>query len=138
MKTSIVVPIYNEEGNLRELAERVNNTMKEYGEDWELLLIDDLSTDKSFQIIKELEKKYKNIRALSNKKKGGQTGCFQTGFDNAKGKIIITMDGDLQVLPEDITLFVDKIEEGYDVVNGIREHRKHVFSTMPSKNMGKK
>lgn len=128
MKVSILVPIYNEEENLRELALRVNKVMQEkYGKDWELLLVDDISTDNSLKIMRELEKKYNNIKALTNKKKGGQTGCFQAGFDYADGDIIITMDGDLQVLPEDLPLFINKIEDGYDVVNGIREHRKHVF-----------
>src|SRR3989339_1015126 len=128
MKISIVVPVYNEEGSLFELAERVNKTMlSHYGNDWELLLVDDLSTDKSPEIIKELEKEYKNIKGLKNRKKGGQTGCFQTGFDNSKGEITITMDGDLQVFPEDIPFFVEKINDGCDIVNGIREHRKHIF-----------
>lgn len=129
VQISIVIPICNEEENLRELTNRVNSVMtKCCKKNWELLLVDDDSSDNSLKVMQELAKKYKNIRALHRTKKGGQTGCFKMGFDNAKGRIIITMDGDLQVLPEDLPLFVDKMKKGYDVVNAIREHRKHIFS----------
>lgn len=122
---SIVVPIHNEEAVLPELAERVHNVM--VGEDWELLLVDDKSTDNSHRLMLELAKKYQNIVVLQNERRRGQTGCFRNGFDHAKGDITITMDGDLQVMPEDLPLFINKMEQGYDVVNGIREHRQHVF-----------
>lgn len=98
-----------------------------YGTDWEFLLVDDVSTDKTAEIIKRTIPDYPNVKYIPLKKRGGQTGCFKAGFDKAKGKIVITMDGDLQVLPEDIPLFVEKMRQGYDVVNGIREHRQHNF-----------
>lgn len=128
IKYTITSPIHNEEGTIRELIERVNKVMNSYAKDqWEYLLINDVSTDKSFEIIKKLAKKYKNLRVIKHKKQRGQAGCFETAFNNAKGDIIVTMDGDLQVMPEDIPLFLNKIKIGYDLVNGIREHRKHPF-----------
>ena len=129
IKVSILVPICNEEKNLRELIERINSTMNRCCKNnWELLLVDDVSTDNSLTIMKELAKKYKNIKVLQKTKKGGQTGCFKTGFDNAKGDVVITMDGDLQVFPEDLPIFINKMKKGYDIINGIREDRKHRLS----------
>jgi glycosyltransferase involved in cell wall biosynthesis len=128
VKITILIPTRNEYGTLQELTSRINRVMSlKYKSDWELLLVDDSSTDKSVEKIKDLQKKYKNLRLLRHDKCKGQTGCFQTGFQNAKGKIIVTMDGDLQVLPEDIPKFLDKMELGYDLVNGIRENRQHPF-----------
>ncbi|MBW2974415.1 glycosyltransferase family 2 protein [Candidatus Woesearchaeota archaeon] len=128
IKYTILSPIYNEEGAIRELIERVNKTMNAYSKGkWEYLLIDDVSTDKSCKIMEELSKKYKPLRILRHKKQKGQAGCFATGFREAKGEIIVTLDGDLQVMPEDIPLFLNKTKEGYDLVNGIRENRKHPF-----------
>lgn len=128
-KISVMSPIHNEEGNIRELVRRTTGTMRRCcGSDWEFLLVDDLSTDSSYRIMKELAKGNKNLVVLQNKKKSGQTGCFQNAFDNAKGSIIITMDGDLEVFPEDLPLFIDKIlNHDYDVVNAIREQRRHPF-----------
>jgi len=128
VKVTILSPIHNEQKSLRELAARVNKVMnKTCGNSWEFLLIDDISTDKSPEILSELEGKYKNIRVITHKKQSGQTGCFKTGFENAKGDIIITIDGDLQLMPEDIPRFIEKMDRGYDLVNAIRENRKHPF-----------
>ena len=127
--TSIVVPICNEEDVLNELILRINKTMNNHlGNDWELLLIDDNSSDNSYNIMKENSEKNNKIRVFHHPKNKGQTGCFKTGFSNANGRITITMDGDLQLFPEDLPLFIDKIEQGYDVINGIREHRQHSFT----------
>ncbi|MBU0953706.1 MAG: glycosyltransferase family 2 protein [Nanoarchaeota archaeon] len=128
VKISLISPVHNEENAIKELISRVTNVMQaNYGNDWEFILVDDFSTDNSAEIIKDIAKKRGNIRYIKLEKKGGQTGCFKAGFDNAKGDVVITMDADLQVLPEDIPLFMEKMENGYDVVNGIREHRKHLF-----------
>lgn len=125
---TIVSPIKNEGKTISELLERVKAVMESnYGSKWEYILVDDSSTDNTKSKIKTLIGKNSNIRLISHKNGKGQTCCFKTGFDNAKGNIIITMDGDLQVMPEDIPKFVEKVEEGYDVVNAIREHRQHPF-----------
>lgn len=125
---SILSPIKNEENVLQELVNRVTKVMnKNYGSKWELILVNDASNDNSEKIMKQLLKKNKNLVIFNHEKSRGQTGCFKTGFDNAKGDIIVTIDGDLQLLPEDIPKFIDKVNNGYDVVNAIREHRKHPF-----------
>jgi len=127
-KISVISPVHNEEDVVEELITRVKNVMnKNYKNDWEFILVDDLSTDNSAYTIKRLAKKHRNVKYLKLEKKGGQTGCFKAGFDYARGRFIITMDADLQVLPEDIPLFINKMDKGYDVVNGIREHRQHFF-----------
>ncbi|MBR9700131.1 glycosyltransferase [Candidatus Woesearchaeota archaeon] len=128
IKYSIISPIHNEEAVLSELVSRVDKVMKRYAKnDWEFLLIDDVSSDSTSMIIKKLVKAYPLLKSIRHKTRGGQAGCFKTAFRNAKGPIIVTLDGDLQVMPEDIPLFLDKMKEGYDIVNGIREHRKHPF-----------
>lgn len=128
VKVSVMSPIHNEEENLPELVRRVDKVMREQcGKNWEFLLVDDNSSDKSFEIMKNLSKKYKNVRIFHHENNRGQTGCFKTAFDNARGDYIITMDGDLQVFPEDIPLFIEKMNNGYEFVNAIRENRQHSF-----------
>ncbi|MBN1896581.1 MAG: glycosyltransferase family 2 protein [Candidatus Aenigmarchaeota archaeon] len=128
VKITVVSPVYNESEVLEELTERTTKTLKKaLMNDWEFIIVDDASTDSTHVIMNRLVKKNRNLRYIRHEKRGGQTGCFKTGFDNARGDFIITMDGDLQVTPEDIPLFLAKINDGYDVINGIREHRKHDF-----------
>ena len=128
VKVSVLSPIYNEEGVIEELVERVTSTMKKCcGDDWEYLLVDDASTDRSVEIMERAAKKNRNLKVIKRKKSGGQTGAFKSGFDNAKGDIVITIDGDLEVSPEDLPLFVEKMNKGYDLVNGIRENNQHPF-----------
>lgn len=128
IKVSVLSPIRNEEHVIKELVSRVTKVMNSnYGCNWELIMVNDSSTDNSKNVIEQLAKKNRNLVILNHKKSMGQTGCFKTGFDNAKGDIIVTIDGDLQLCPEDIPKFVGKIKKGYDVVNAIREHRAHPF-----------
>ncbi|MFH1978387.1 MAG: glycosyltransferase family 2 protein [Candidatus Aenigmatarchaeota archaeon] len=127
-KVTVISPVHNEEDVLKELIARTTKTLKKhYKNDWEFIIIDDVSTDKTPEIMKSLAKKNSNISYVRLEKRGGQTGCFKAGFDKANGRIVITIDGDLQLLPEDIPLLVDKMDLGYDLVNAIREHRKHDF-----------
>lgn len=126
MKITIIIPAYNEAKNLPELARRVNNVMKKHLKDsWEIVVINDNSSDNSLEVLKNLSKKNKHIRFVTHTKNRGQTGCFETGFKLAKGDYVLTMDADLQLLPEDIPLFLDKINQGFELVNAIREKRKH-------------
>ncbi|MBU0758607.1 MAG: glycosyltransferase family 2 protein [Nanoarchaeota archaeon] len=127
-KVSVISPVHNEDTVIRELVDRTTNVMKRnYGNSWEYIIVDDISTDGTQIIMKSIVKNNPNIRYIRLTKRGGQTGCFKKGFDKARGKIVITIDGDLQLMPEDIPLFVDKMDRGYDIVNGIREHRQHDF-----------
>ena len=108
------------------MARRIDTVMNKHcGNKWELLLIDDNSSDNSLNIMKSLAKKYNHIKIFHHESNRGQTGCFKTGFDNARGDYVITMDGDLQVYPEDLPLFIEKIKKGYEFVNAIRENRQH-------------
>jgi len=128
VKVSVISPVHNEEEVIKELITRMTTVMKKfYNNSWEYILVDDLSTDKTAQIIKSISRQNKNIKYVKLKIKGGQTGGFKKGFDVAKGDIVVTIDGDLQLLPEDVPLLVDKMDKGYDLVNAIREHRQHDF-----------
>jgi len=124
---SVICPVYNEEDNLRELAARISTTLdSHYGKQtWELILADDHSTDKSWAVAQSLAEKDARIRPIRNPRRSGQTGGFKTGFAHACGEIVVTMDADLQVRPEDIPLLVDEMDRGFDLVNAIRTKRQH-------------
>ena len=129
LNVSIISPAYNEAKTFPELVKRVNTVMsKTVGSSWEFIVVNDNSTDDSVKVLQKLQKKYKNLQFINHSRNLGQTGAFSTGFKYARGKIIITMDGDLEVDPEDIPLFLQKIKGSVDVVNAIRTNRKHVFA----------
>lgn len=127
VEVSIISPVHNEESDLKEFIQRVRKVMLASRKSWEFLLINDASTDRSLKIIEGFSKKDKRIKHFSHRTCQGQTGCFRTAFSLATGKFFLTMDADLQVLPEDIPLFLEKMDAGYDLVNGIRENRQHPF-----------
>ena len=89
--------------------------------------MNDNSTDNSLRVLYELKKKHTNLIVAKHKERKGQTGCFKTGFSHARGEYTIVFDSDLQLYPEDLPLFFEKINQGYDVVNAIRENRQHPF-----------
>jgi len=124
---SIITPIYNEEENIPILVQKVHQTMESVPKSYEFILIDDGSTDKSVQVIKGLRGKYPQIRLICFRRNFGQTAAMSAGFDLAEGNIIVTIDADLQNDPSDIPMFIAKIEEGYDLVNGWRKDRKDSF-----------
>ena len=126
MKVSIITPIHNETSNIPELVDRIEKTMEswralEAGRDWEHVACDDHSTDGSLEMLKDLAKTHTHLKPVQNPKRSGQTGGFETGFRNATGDVVVTMDADLQNQPEDILLLLKPIEEGkLDLVNAIR------------------
>lgn len=120
---SIVIPVYNEEKNLPILVPRIIEVLKPLERNFEIILVDDGSTDNSFNIIKELCGKYIEIRYIRFKKNSGQTAAFDAGFKNVLGDIIVTLDGDLQNDPMDIPKLLSYIPR-YDVVCGWRASRK--------------
>jgi glycosyltransferase involved in cell wall biosynthesis len=130
---SIVIPIYNEEANIAKLAESILETLS--GMKYEVLFINDGSTDNSEKEIKTINKKYAHIKLITLRRNYGQTAAMQAGFDNAQGEIIIPMDGDLQNDPKDIPKLIKKLDEGYDVVSGWRKDRldKKFTRILPSK-----
>jgi len=129
MKVSLISPERNEKGCLEELAERVSAVMqKRFGAgQWEYIIVDDASDDGSDEKLRQLAKKYPNLRPFFHAQRKGQTGCFQTGFDAAKGDFVITMDADLQHSPEDLPLFFEKIGQGFELVNANRKKKQHPF-----------
>jgi len=122
-EVSVILPVYNEEENLPILVPQIVDTLKPLGKIFEIILIDDGSTDKSFNTIKELGSMFMEVRYIKFKKNAGQSAAFDAGFKNALGEIIITLDSDLQNDPKDIAKLLSYIQE-YDVVCGWRADRQ--------------
>ena len=121
---SVVVPLYNEEGNVRELHKRIKKACEELGKSYEIIFVDDGSTDKTAKNCQNLSP----LKLIRFRKNYGQTAGFDAGIKVAQGEIIVTMDGDLQNNPQDIKLLLAKMKEGFDVVSGWRFHRKDPFT----------
>ena len=130
---SIVIPIYNEEANIAKLAESILKALS--GIEYEVLFINDGSTDNSEKEILAISKSNAHIKLINLRRNYGQTAAMQAGFDHSKGNIVIPMDGDLQNDPKDIPMLIEKINEGYDVVSGWRKIRsdKKFTRIIPSK-----
>jgi len=126
---SILIPVYNEEENIPPLFERLQKALKEADKPYEVIFIDDGSTDNTLDALIDLKRKNPNVKIISFTRNFGQTAALSAGIDFSKGEIIIPMDGDLQNDPLDILLLLKKIEEGYDVVSGWRKDRKDPFWT---------
>jgi glycosyltransferase involved in cell wall biosynthesis len=125
---SIVIPVKNEADNLPDLYEEFRAVLDASGRPWELLIIDDGSADDSFEILKRLHASDPRLRVIRFRKNFGQTAAFSAGFDRARGRYIITSDGDLQNDPRDIPAMVDRLEAGgLDIVCGWRKDRKDAF-----------
>lgn len=132
---SVVIPVFNEESNIVPLYRELKPVMEKMGKKYEILFIDDGSRDRTYSAITYLHTKDKNVKAVRLRKNFGQTAAISAGFDNAKGKVIVTMDGDLQNHPRDIPRLIAKIDQGYDVVSGWRYNRKDpgLSKKIPSK-----
>ncbi|OGF67500.1 MAG: glycosyl transferase [Candidatus Fischerbacteria bacterium RBG_13_37_8] len=132
---SIVIPIYNEEANIKKLVKKLQFVAKELKGDCEIIFINDGSNDNSAEELREVYETYENIVVINLVRNYGQTYALAAGFDKARGSIIISMDGDLQHDPEEIPLFIEKLNEGYDIVSGWRKERKDDFITrrLPSR-----
>jgi glycosyltransferase involved in cell wall biosynthesis len=124
---SIIVPLYNEEPAVNELYSRLTKTMNETGLYYELVFVDDGSTDNTLELIKDITRRDNKVTGVELRRNFGQTPALAAGFDVAKGQIIISMDGDLENFPEEIPNFLEKLSAGYDVVSGWRKHRAHGF-----------
>ncbi len=132
---SIVVPIYNEAESLPSLVEAIEFAARETKLNYEIILVDDGSTDGSTQILTEIADKRQDIKGVILRRNYGQTPAMAAGFESAQGNIIITLDGDLQNDPADIPLLLAKLDEGYDLVSGWRKKRQDAALTrlLPSK-----
>jgi glycosyltransferase involved in cell wall biosynthesis len=124
---SVLIPIFNEEENIAPLYEKLTSVLNRIGKDYEVIFIDDGSSDGTLSLLRPICKKDPRIKFISFSRNFGQTSALSAGIDFSKGKIIIPMDGDLQNDPEDIPSLLQRIEEGYDVVSGWRKDRKDPF-----------
>ena len=129
MDLSIVIPLYNEEENVEQLYTQLKAALEGVGREYEIIIVDDGSTDGSFDILKRLHEGDERLKVIRFRRNFGQTAAFAAGFDRSQGQVVITLDADLQNDPADIPLLLEKIEEGYDVVSGWRLHRQDPFLT---------
>ncbi len=134
VEVSVVVPLLNEQDNIRALYEQITQTLAGKYE-YEVIFIDDGSTDNSFTVLAGLQKSDAKVRVIRFRKNFGQTAALSAGFDHSRGKIIIAIDADLQNDPADIPRMIEKLHEGFDVVSGWREkrHDNAVTRLLPSK-----
>ena len=124
---SVIIPVFNEETILAELYKRIKNSLDRYGHEYEILFIDDGSRDSSLNLIRELSKSDHRIVGISLSRNFGQQEAVKAGVDNARGRVIILMDGDLQDPPEVLPQLIAKGDEGWDVVYAIKKKRKENF-----------
>ena len=122
-KYSIVVPFNNEEENVTALYARLKQVMEHVGESFELVLGDDGSSDRTYRLLEEIAAVDSRVLVIKLRRNFGQTSALAAGFDHASGEFILAMDGDLQHDPAEIPQFLEKLEEGYDVVSGWRKER---------------
>jgi glycosyltransferase involved in cell wall biosynthesis len=127
---SIVLPVYNEEGSLPSLISELTDALQELGSSYEIVAVDDGSSDDSVAVLRRLQEQEPHLRIIQFRRNFGQTAAFTAGFDYARGEIIVTMDADGQNDPADIGRLLEAMEEGnYDLVSGWRQHRKEPFLT---------
>lgn len=136
MDISIIVPSFNERESLPELCSRISNVMQQNRYSYELIIVDDGSTDNSWDCITDLAKENGAIHGIRFRRNYGKSGALYCGFKKAQGDVVITMDADLQDFPEEIpALFRMITEEGYDLVSGWKQHRQDnaLTKNLPSK-----
>ncbi len=121
---SVVIPLYNEEKSLAELHNRIILSLQSLSSNYELIFVDDGSTDNSFSVIRDLHKKDDRVKAIRFRKNFGKASALSAGFKEAEGTTIVTIDADLQDLPEEIPTLIKKMDEGYDLVSGWKFKRK--------------
>ncbi|HUB00187.1 MAG TPA: glycosyltransferase family 2 protein [Terracidiphilus sp.] len=134
-KYSIVVPFHNEEENVTVLYARLKQVMEQVGDSFELVLVDDGSSDRTYKLLEEIAAVDSRVLVVKLRRNFGQTSALAAGFDHASGEFILAMDGDLQHDPNDIPAFLEKLDEGYDVVSGWRKDRidNFVMRRIPSR-----
>ena len=135
MDISVIIPLYNEAESLPELAQWIERVMNENGYTYEVIFINDGSTDNSWDVIEQLKKKNSNIHGVKFRRNYGKSPALYCGFERAKGDVVITMDADLQDSPDEIPELYRMItEEGYDLVSGWKQKRYDPLSkTIPTK-----
>jgi glycosyltransferase involved in cell wall biosynthesis len=129
------VPFHNEEENVTALYARLKQVMEQVGDSFELVLVEDGSSDRTYRLLEEIAAVDSRVLVVKLRRNFGQTSALAAGFDHASGEFILSMDGDLQHDPNDIPDFVEKLEEGYDVVSGWRKERidNFIMRRVPSR-----
>lgn len=120
---SVVVPLFNEQENVPQLYVKIIDVMDSIGESYEIVFVDDGSKDGTFRLLSEISADDARVVVVRLRRNFGQTAALKAGFDHSRGEIIISMDGDLQHDPAEIPLFIEKIQEGFDIVSGWRVER---------------
>jgi glycosyltransferase involved in cell wall biosynthesis len=123
LSLSIVVPIHNEEHSILPLYDRLTSVLFSIGRSYEILFVDDASSDRSHELLANLVQTDHRLKVIRLRRNFGQTAALSAGFNEAKGRVIIAMDGDLQHAPEDIPALLRKIDEGWDIASGWRKER---------------
>jgi glycosyltransferase involved in cell wall biosynthesis len=128
MTLSVVIPLYNEEENVQLLHDRLRKSLDPLGQEYEILFVDDGSTDRTLSLLEKIQANDKRVIVLSLRRNFGQTAAFAAGFDFARGDVVVTMDGDLQNDPSDIPKLIEMMKDN-DLVSGWRKKRKDPFFT---------
>lgn len=126
---SIVIPLRDEAPNVDELYREVTDTLQRWGRSYEIVIVDDGSTDATFDLLERIQAADARVRAIRFRRNFGQTAAFSAGFAFARGRLIVTADGDLQNDPRDIPRMIEVLEQGYDIVCGWRQDRQDTFLT---------
>ncbi len=135
VRYSIVIPFFNEQENIPPLYMKLTEVMDSIGEPYELVFVDDGSKDNTFKVLSEIYEHDRRVNLIRLRRNFGQTPALKAGFDFARGEVVISMDGDLQHDPEEIPKFLEKIEEGFDLVSGWRyaRHDHWLMRQIPSR-----
>jgi glycosyltransferase involved in cell wall biosynthesis len=120
---SVVIPVHNEEPSILPLYDRLSAVLEGLGRPYEILFVDDASTDRSFELLVNLVETDARLKVIRLRRNFGQTAALSAGFNEARGEVIVAMDGDLQHAPEDIPALLEKIDQGYDIASGWRKQR---------------
>ncbi len=126
---SVIVPVFNEVENIRLLYDELREVLEQQDRSWEVIFIDDGSTDGTHDVLRQLSQSDARARSVIFRRNFGQTAALSAGFDHARGQIMVPMDGDLQNDPHDIPRLLELVEQGYDVVSGWRRRRSEAFLT---------
>ena len=126
---SVFLPVYNEEQNIEPLNTRLTSSLEQLDRTFEIIYVDDGSTDESLAKLREIAGRDGRVRVIALRRNYGQTAAMSAGIDHARGEILIPMDADLQNDPTDISRLLEKLDEGYDVVSGWRKDRKDKWLT---------
>ncbi len=131
---SVIIPLFNEEKSLGSLYRELKSALKSFGKSYEIIFVDDGSKDNSWSVLQRLRAANEDIKGIQFRRNSGKAAALSAGFKYAKGKVIVTIDADLQDDPREIPKFINKLDEGYDLVSGWRFKRKDPLSKiLPSK-----